>query len=97
MEQTITILKTMLEKEGQKYPVFKMNLDGKKVDLRFRMDSNNISVIPNGVSKVIVENLSESTTSFYPRYYATFKEVAKRNVTTESPEMNVDSETGEVK
>lgn len=96
--QEIQILKTMaVGKDGNKFPTYKMNVKGKKVDLRFRQDSENVTIIPEGYSRINVEGLSESTNSFFPRYYATFKGVCERVTNTESPEFTQDPETGEIK
>lgn len=75
----ITILKEeKVTKEGKKFDAFKFNNNGKKADLSFRMDSENLKVIPYGVSKVIVENLNEDKKAWYPRFYATFKSVVEK-------------------
>lgn len=82
------------KQDGTKFTAYKMNLNGKKVDLRFRQDSEKLSLIPMGISRIKVEGLSESKNSFYPKYYATFKEVCARE---ESNELTVNPETGEIK
>jgi hypothetical protein len=77
--ETITIRKTEgTKKDGGKFDKFVFNKDGKAIQLSFRKDSNNLSVIPYGYSNIKVKNLKPANASFYPKYYATFIEVAPK-------------------
>ncbi len=75
-EEVILIRKEKYEGET-KFDTYVFNKDGKAIKLVFRQESNNISVIPYGISKIKVKNLSEARNSFYPKYYATFIEVVR--------------------
>ena len=75
-EKVISIRKEKYEGET-KFDTYVFNKDGKAIKLGFRQDSNNTSVIPYGISKIKVKNLSEARNSFYPKYYATFIEVVR--------------------
>lgn len=66
-------------KDGKPFDAYVFNKDGKAVKLGFRKDSANLSVIPAGISKIKVKDLSEAKGSFYPKYYATFIEVVAKN------------------
>ena len=96
----IQVLKTEIKAKDKvtgketTFDSYKMNDNGKKVDLRFKKDSNNLSVIPYGVSFIEVKTLEACKNSFYPKYYASFDKVAEYK---ESPDMHADAETGEVK
>ena len=63
------------KKDGNKFDKFVFNKDGNAVQLSFRKDSNNISGLPYGISKIKVKNLKPAFSSFYPKYYATFIEM----------------------
>lgn len=77
--QEIVIRKEKGEtKEGVKFDKYTMNDNGKAVQLSFRKVSNNLSVIPNGISKIRVKDLDLAKSSFYPKYYATFIEVVTK-------------------
>lgn len=78
-EEIITIRKEKFEKGEQKFDTYVFNKDGNAVKLSFRQEGNNVNVIPYGISKVKVKDLSESKKSFYPKYFATFIEVVKHN------------------
>lgn len=66
--------------EGDKtFDTYVFNKDGKAIKLSFRQESNNVSVIPYGISRIRVKKLSPVKNSFYPKYYATFIEVVKNN------------------
>lgn len=75
--EVITIRKEeATKKDGKtKFDAYHVNIDGKAVQLGFRKDSANLDVIPYGVSKIKVKDLSEALNSFYGKYYATFIEV----------------------
>lgn len=75
--EVITIRKEeALKKDGKtKFDKYTMNDNGKSVQLGWHLTSNNVGVIPYGVSKVRVKDLSPCKTSFYPKNYATFIEV----------------------
>lgn len=75
-EEVITIRKEKYE-GAKTFDTFVFNKDGKAVKLSFRKDSNNISVIPYGTSRIRVKELKPDKQSFYPKYYATFIEVVK--------------------
>lgn len=76
-EAVIQVRKEKFEKGEQKFDTYVFNKDGKAIKLGFRQDSANTSVIPYGISKIRVKNLSEAKNSFYPKYYASFIEVVK--------------------
>ena len=76
-EAVIQVRKEKFEKGEQKFDTYVFNKDGKAIKLGFRQDSANTSVIPYGISKIRVKNLSEARNSFYPKYYASFIEVVK--------------------
>ena len=78
--EIITIRKTEQSgKNGIKFDSYKINRDGKAVDLSLRQDSADVKQIPYGVSKINVVRLEPSKTSFYPKYYATFVSVVKND------------------
>ena len=73
--ETITIKKVEAEKkDGTKFDAYVFEKEGKAIKLGFRKESNNLKVIPYGISKIRVKDLSEAKNSFYPKYYATFIE-----------------------
>lgn len=72
--EVITVRKEKVETGETKFDNFVFNKDGKAIKLVFRQDSNNINVLPYGISKIKVKNLTQSKQSFYPKYYATFIE-----------------------
>jgi len=77
-EEIITIRKEKFE--GAKvFDTYVFNKDGNAVKLSFRQEGNNPNVIPYGISKIKVKDLSPSRKSFYPKYYATFIEIVKNN------------------
>lgn len=76
-EEVILVKKAKYEGDNKQFDTYVFNKDGKGIKLGFRQDSNNTSVIPYGISKIKVKNLSEARNSFYPKYYATFLEVVK--------------------
>ena len=75
--EVITIRKEeATKKDGKsKFDKYTMNENGKSVQLGWHKASKDLSVIPYGVSKVRVKDLSPCATSFYPKNYATFLEV----------------------
>ena len=74
METTkIQIRKTEVKLDKTTFDSYKLNHDGKQVDLRFHKESTGLDKIPYGVSIIEVEDLKESKTSFFPRFYATYK------------------------
>ena len=76
-EEIITVRKDKYEGTNT-FDTFVFNKDGKAIKLSFRKDSNNISIIPYGVSKIRVKRLSPDNRSFYQKYYATFIELANK-------------------
>lgn len=67
------------KKDGKsKFDAYKVNVDGKAVQLGWRKDSQNLDTIPYGVSVVKVKGYSEALNSFYPKVYATFVEIVPR-------------------
>ena len=77
--EVITVRKEKIEKGDTKFDSFVFNKDGVAVKLSFRQDSNDIKVIPYGISRIRVKKLSPKYNSFYPKYYATFIELANNN------------------
>lgn len=75
--EVITVRKEEVKKaDNTKFDSFVFNKDGNAVKLSFREDSNDIKVIPYGISKIRVKKLTPKYNSFYPKYYATFIELA---------------------
>lgn len=67
------------KKDGKtKFDAYKVNIDGKAIQLGWRKDSQHLDTIPYGVSVVKVKNFSEAVDSFYPKVYATFVEIVPR-------------------
>lgn len=75
-EEIITVRKEKFE-GAKTFDTYVFNKDGKAVKLSFRQDSNNVSVIPYGISKIRVKRLLPDKRSFYQKYYATFIEIVK--------------------
>lgn len=109
MLQTITIQAIkQTKKDGNEFVAYKMNYKGKRVDLRFREESEKTSTIPLGISKIVVDKLSEAKKFFYPTFYATYKGQAKQSfddevivnsedqASVESKPMKEDPHTGEI-
>lgn len=78
--QVVTIRAKTVETEESSFKAYKVNVDGRAVDLRFTKNSDmdelkKLEDKADGVYSVGVSELSESKTSFYPRYYAALVEV----------------------
>lgn len=78
-EETIMIKKEKYDDGKVKFDTFVFNKDGEAIKLSFRQDSADINVIPYGISRIKVKDLSAKKRSFYPKYYATFIEIVKNN------------------
>lgn len=79
-EKVVTIKTKTVKTEKTSFKAYKVNIDGKAVDLRFKKESNvnALKILENesdGYFRVVVTDFSASDTSFYPRYYATLVEV----------------------
>lgn len=79
-EQVVVIKAKTVKTEKTSFKAYKVNVDGRAVDLRFTKDSDmkelkKLEGSEDGFYNIAVSKLSESKTSFYPRYYATLVEV----------------------
>ena len=74
---TVTVKVKTVKTDKTTFKSYKVNVDGKGVDLRFRKDSASIGELKDGIYKMTVTGFEESTSSFYPRYYATFVAMAE--------------------
>lgn len=62
--------------QNTEFQTFKMLMDGKAVDLRFRKNSERVPELVDGTYKMAVADIGKMVNSWYDRYYATYKFVA---------------------